>query len=48
MPINIVIGLVALLVALIMYSIGAFGAFHANAVNRLGWGMLSRGSQRLG
>jgi len=34
MPINIVIGLVALLVALVMYSMGSFGAFRAKDVTR--------------
>jgi uncharacterized repeat protein (TIGR03987 family) len=34
MPINIVIGLVALLVALVMYSIGSWGAFRAKTVTR--------------
>ena len=32
MPINIIVGLVALLVALVMYSIGTFGAFRAKAI----------------
>ena len=34
MPINIVIGLVALVVALVMYSIGSWGAFRAKAISR--------------
>lgn len=34
MPVNIVIGLVALLVALVMYSIGSISAFRAKAVSR--------------
>ena len=34
MPINIVIGLIALLVALVMYSLGAWGAFRSKAVTR--------------
>ena len=34
MPINIVIGLVALLVALVMYSMGSIGAFRAKDVTR--------------
>lgn len=34
MPINIIVGLVALLGALILYSIGAWGAFRSKAVTR--------------
>lgn len=34
MPINILVGLVALLVALIMYSMGAWGAFRSKSVTR--------------
>jgi hypothetical protein len=34
MPINIVVGLVALLVALIAYSLGAWGIFRAKAVKK--------------
>jgi uncharacterized repeat protein (TIGR03987 family) len=34
MPVNIVIGLVALLFALVMYSIGAWGAFRAKGITR--------------
>ncbi len=34
MPINILVGLVALLVALIMYSIGSWGAYRAKTVTR--------------
>jgi hypothetical protein len=34
MPINIVVGLVALFVALIMHSLGALGAFRAKAITR--------------
>ena len=34
MPINIIVGLVALLGALILYSIGAWGAFRAKAVSK--------------
>lgn len=34
MPINIVIGLIALLVALVMYSLGTWGAFRAKAINQ--------------
>ena len=34
MPVNIVIGLVALLIALVMYSMGSWGAFRAKSVTR--------------
>jgi uncharacterized repeat protein (TIGR03987 family) len=34
MPVNIIVGLVALLVALVMYSMGTWGAFRAKAVTR--------------
>ena len=34
MPLNIVVGLVALLVALVFYSIGTWGAFRSGAVTR--------------
>jgi hypothetical protein len=34
MPINIIVGLVALLVALVLYSMGAWGAFRAKAITR--------------
>jgi hypothetical protein len=34
MPLNIIIGLVALLVALVSYSIGTWGAFRAKALGR--------------
>ena len=34
MPINIVIGLIALLVALVLYSLGTWGAFRAKAFQR--------------
>jgi hypothetical protein len=34
MPVNIIVGLVALLVALVMYSLGAWGAFRARTVTR--------------
>jgi hypothetical protein len=33
MPVNIIVGLVALLVALVTYSIGTWGAFRAKAVS---------------
>jgi hypothetical protein len=33
-PVNIVIGLVALLVALVLYSVGVFGAFRAKAMSQ--------------
>ena len=34
MPVNIIIGLVALLVALVLYSIGTWGVFRAKAVTK--------------
>lgn len=34
MPVNIIVGLVALIGALVMYSMGAWGAFRAKAVSR--------------
>ena len=34
MPINIVIGLIALLVALVLYSLGTWGAFRAGSLQR--------------
>ena len=34
MPINIIIGLIALLGALILYSVGAWGAFRAKAITQ--------------
>jgi uncharacterized repeat protein (TIGR03987 family) len=34
MPVNIIVGLVALLVALILYSMGALGAFRSKSVTR--------------
>ena len=34
MPVNIIVGLVALLVALVMYSLGAWGSFRTRTVTR--------------
>lgn len=34
MPVNIIIGLFALVVALVLYSLGALGAFRAKAITR--------------
>ena len=34
MPVNIIIGLLALLVALVLYSIGTFGAFRSKSITR--------------
>ena len=34
MPVNIIVGLVALLVALVLYSLGAWGAFRAKSLQR--------------
>lgn len=34
MPLNIVVGLVALLVALVMYSVGSWGAYRSKTVTR--------------